>query len=65
MCYVAVYKTSENTVEIGLCLTCQTDWLNAKSPNEWGRWEMLPFITLSQVTQHSEHFPRTQVPTGG
>lgn len=39
--------------------------LRAESPNERGSWEMLPFMTLSQVSQHREHFPRTQVPTGG
>ena len=64
LCY-CISRPQENSVEIGLCLTCQTDWLSAKSPNERGSWEILPFITLSQVTQRSEHFPRTQVPTGG
>lgn len=62
---IAYQDLRKKTVEIGLYLTCQTDWLSAKSPNEWGSWEILPFITLSQVTQHSEHFPKTQVPTGG
>lgn len=26
---------------------------------------MLTFTTLSQVTQHLEHFPKTEVPIGG
>lgn len=63
-CY-CISRPQQNTVEIGLCLTCQTDLLSAKSPNEQGSREILPFMTLSQVTHHSEHFPRTQVPTGG
>lgn len=61
--YIIAYQDLRKSVEIGLCLTCKTDCWSAKSPNEWGCGEILPFITLSQVTQHSEHFPATQEPT--
>lgn len=31
---IAYQDLRKKTVEIGLYLTCQTDWLSAKSPNE-------------------------------
>lgn len=62
-CSIFAYEDFRKTLEMGLCLTCHSYWMSSDSPNEWGSWEILPFITLSLVTQHSEHFPKTQVHT--
>lgn len=45
---------------VGFRLTRQNE-----SPNEWAGWETHSFIVLSQVTQHSEHFPRSRLPMCG
>lgn len=49
----------------GLWLTQRPDWLAGEAANEWGGWEISSFVSLSQVTQHLDHFPNTQATGDG
>lgn len=63
--YALCRRASISEKNWGLRLRRRPDWLTEESPNEWGRWEISSFISLSQVTQHVDHFPNTQATGDG